>query len=232
MGVEDTPGRFDHVSLGQAGDHILRRELVQQQARRIQSHHIFAVLGAHGFHPVDTLDPMQARNEVVLRDIRQFRQTADLRAQTDIEDRKRSAGQQSGVDPGVGRQTRADLAERRVEQLEARDRVAAFAEGDIDFRTAAGGGRAHQIHSDHSIGGFFQRTRDRHQHLLGRQIAAVGQDDRTVELHLGEHGARDRSRQQRPENRSGNDRAQREAGVGAAQLWATVTFTRRPSESA
>ena len=218
MCVEHAPGRFDHVGLGQAGDHVLRRELMLQHPRRIQLHHVLAVLGAHGFHAVDARDPMQTRRQVVLRDIGQFGQIAHLGAQTDVENRKSPAGQQPGVDLGVGGQTRADLAERGVEQLEARDRIAAFVEGDIDFRTAAAGGRAHQVHSDHSVGGFFQRTRNRHQHLLGRQIAAVGQHDRTVELHLGKHGARDRTGQERPENRGGNYRAQREAGVDAAQL--------------
>ena len=85
MRVEHAPGGFDHVGLGQSGDDILRRELVLQHPRRIQPHDIFAVLGADDFDAIDAGDPMQARHQIVLRDIGQFGQVAHPRAQTDVE---------------------------------------------------------------------------------------------------------------------------------------------------
>ena len=53
MRVEHAPGRRDHVGFLQPGDHLVGSESVREHPRRVEPHHVLAVLRADHFDPED-----------------------------------------------------------------------------------------------------------------------------------------------------------------------------------
>ncbi len=224
MLVEQAAGRSDHVGLLEPGHHLIGRESLREHPRRIQPHHVLAVLGADHLDPEDTRDAMKARNQVVERDVGELGQVAHVRTQAEIENREGSGAQQARVDVSAGRQMGARLRQCGAEQLEAGGRVVALGEVDVDLGAAARGGRAHQRGAGHVVGRFLQRARHCDQHLAGRKFGAVGEDDGAMEYELGEHRAGNRLRQDHAEHAQRDYGEQRQDGTAAAHRLAITTF--------
>ncbi len=199
MGVEDAARRGNHIGGGETRDDLLGREVVAEHFRRIETHHVLALLAADDLDTVDARDTVEAGDEIVEGDVGEFGEIAHSRTQTQIEDREGAAGQQAGVDGGGGGKAAAGVGERAAEKLKGTGRIAIRGEGNVDFRAAPGGGGAHQTRTGDAVGGLFERARDGHHHLLARQFAAIGQDNRAREDEFGKDRARDRGREQAAE---------------------------------
>jgi hypothetical protein len=224
--------RCDDVVFGESVHDIADRHIVLQHPRRIEPHDELAILAADDADAVGAVDSMKAWHQVVVRDVGQFGQTADRRAHADIDDRKRAGRQQHGVNGSIGGQQRSRMSDRGAQRLEADHGIGVFAESDVDFCAAAGGGRSHQRHPRDSVGGFFERAGHRCEHLLGGQVAAVGQNRRASKNDLGKHGARNSRRQDHSKRAGREHRNQRERRVAARHCAPPSTRTLSLSDSA
>ena len=208
-------GRRDHIVLGQPRDDVAWRQVMLQHPRRIEPHDELAIFAADHADAVGAVDSMEARNEIVVHEVGDFRQAANLRAQADIDDRKCPGRQQHGVNGGIGRQLRARVRDRRAQHLEADLRIGVFAEGDVDLGAAARRRRADDRHADHAVRAFLERPRHRRQHLFGRQVAAVGENRRAAKSDLGKDRARNCARQDHAQHARRQHRQHRQGGAAA-----------------
>ena len=200
MLIEQAARGRDHVGLLEPGNHLVGRESVREHPRRVQPHHVLAVLRADHLHPEDAADAMEARDQVVKSDVSKLGQIAHARAQAEIENRESPGAQQARVDGSARRQMGAGLGQRCAEQFEAGRRIGALGEVNVDLGAAARGGRAHQRGASHAVGCLFQRARHRDQHLARRKLGAVGENDGAMEDELGEDRVGNRLRQDHAEH--------------------------------
>ena len=222
-------GRRDYVVLRQVRDHVARRHVMLQHQRRIQPHHELAILAADHADAVGTVDSMQTWDQVVVHDVGQFRQAAYLRTETQIDDRKRAGSQQDRVDRRIVGQLRTGVRDRGAQRLESDLRVGVFPKGDVNLGAAARRRRSNHRHPDHAVSGFLQRPRDRREHLLGWQVAAVGENRRAAKRYLGEHRAGNCPGQYYAEH-AGCQHRQHGERRSAARHWVPCA-TRTPSPS-
>ena len=85
MPVEQAAGRGVRVGFLQPGHYLVGSESVREHPRRIQPHHVLAVLRADYLDPEDARDAMKTRHQVVGRDVGKLGQVARARAQAEIE---------------------------------------------------------------------------------------------------------------------------------------------------
>ena len=216
MLIEQAARGRDHVGLLEPGHYLVGRESVRKHPRRVQPHHVLAVLRADHLDPEDAADTMEAWDEVVKCDVGKLGQVAHARAQAEIDNREGSGGQQARIYVCAGRQMRARLRQRGAEQLETGGGVGALGEVDVDLGAAARGGRAHQRGAGDAVGRFLQWARHRDQHLLGRKLGAVGEDNGAMEDELGEDRVGNRLRQDHAEHAQRDHGEQRQDGRAAA----------------
>ncbi len=216
MLIEQAARGRDHIGLLEPGHHLVGRESVREHPRRVQPHHVLAVLRADHLDPEDAGDAMEARDKVVESDVGELGQIAYARAHTEVENGESSCRQQARIYVGARKEMRASLGQRCAEQFEAGSRVGTLGEVNVDLGAAARRGRTHQRGAWHAVGRLLQRARHCYQHLAGRKLGAVGEDDRAMEDELGKNRVGNRLRQNHAEHAQRDHGEQRQDGAPAA----------------
>ena len=138
---------------------------------------------------------VQARLEIVGRQLPQPRLRNRVGRQAVAHDRERGEGEPVGGDLRGRRQLRLDARQRGVDALQRLEHVHLPREEQIDLGRPAAGDRPHALESLHAVDRFLDRTRDGHLHLIDRRDAVVDADDDAREVDFGKHRDRNRRRQ-------------------------------------
>ena len=118
---------------------------------------------------------------------------------------------------GHGRQVPLRLADRGLGQLQRVLHVRVGVEENGNFTGAADGFRAHSPSSEHAPPRLLERPRHGEQHVLGRKIAGVGDNDDARKSELGVDAARQAKHRNQTRHRQQARQQINRAAVGPAK---------------